>query len=288
MSAVNRGDNVPAPRPHVEAFAQTLVHLVGLRSGTYHGHDPSPDRALDTFANRQQGDYICIIALDRWTHFGLMYIIWRQQINSQDGRGWRWMGDRGSDTQNHFDHTHTSFNASGSAIPIDDGQPALTCEQQIWMQGDEGDCVIGIQDHLNRHGAGLVVDGDFGPATRGAVVKFQADHNLAADGVVGARTWEVLLGGSMPATPPVIATPIPVPPVTNVPPLPRMMWKGHTGSDVRQVQERLKAHGHNIVIDGDFGPQTRAKVIIHQAAWKLDADGVVGPYTWATLWVDLP
>jgi len=32
------------------------------------------------------------------------YVIWRQHINSIDGRGWRAMADRGSITQNHFDH----------------------------------------------------------------------------------------------------------------------------------------------------------------------------------------
>jgi hypothetical protein len=288
MSTVLRGATVPAPRPHVQAFADAIFEKFGTPSGTYNGHDPTPDRALDTFASKAQGDGIVQFGIANWDLFGLMYHIWRQMINSQDGRGWRWMGDRGSPTQNHMDHVHDSFNEWGPAVPgtSEPAAPALTCEEQIWMQGDEGDCVIGIQDHLNRYDAGLVVDGDYGPATRAAVTKFQQVHGLAPDGVVGLKTWPVLISGVPTVTP--IAPPRPVPPTPNVPPLPRMMWKGMSGPDVRQVQERLHAHGADITIDGDFGPQTRAKTIIHQAAWRLDADGVVGPDTWATLWVDLP
>lgn len=197
------------------------------------------------------------------------------------------MGDRGNPTQNHMDHVHDSFEESGSATPVGGGNIGLTCEQQIWMYGSSGDCVIGIQDHLNRHGASLDNDGDFGSITQTAVKDFQKAHGLADDGVVGARTWETLLTGIAPAPIP-IPPPVPVPPATVVPPLPRLMWKGMEGDDVKQVQERLIAHGHRLEADGIFGAETRARVIIHQAAWKLDADGVVGPDTWATLWVNLP
>lgn len=54
---------------------------------------------------------------------------------------------------------------------------------------------------LNRRiGAGLAVDGKFGPATHSAVVRFQRSKGLAADGVVGPATWKALIyGGSAPA-----------------------------------------------------------------------------------------
>ena len=42
----------------------------------------------------------------------------------------------------------------------------------------------------------LAVDDDFGPATEQAVKNFQQNQgtDLAADGIVGQKTWEVLLG----------------------------------------------------------------------------------------------
>lgn len=46
--------------------------------------------------------------------FGVTYIIWRQQIWSveQADEGWRSMEDRGSATQNHYDHVHVSVAGS--------------------------------------------------------------------------------------------------------------------------------------------------------------------------------
>lgn len=41
---------------------------------------------------------------------------------------------------------------------------------------------------------GLNVDGGFGPGTRAAVERFQQRHGLPADGVVGQRSWVLLLG----------------------------------------------------------------------------------------------
>lgn len=54
------------------------------------------------------------------------------------------------------------------------------------------DEVAWVQKHLNKHGAHLVVDGDFGRLTDNAVHNFQRAHHLVSDGVVGPHTWAAL------------------------------------------------------------------------------------------------
>lgn len=57
-----------------------------------------------------------------------------------------------------------------------------------------GSDVRWVQQRLNAHGAGpkLMVDGQYGPKTRDAVVVFQKRQHLATDGIVGKLTWNAL------------------------------------------------------------------------------------------------
>ena len=64
--------------------------------------------------------------------------------------------------------------------------PALTI---LTQQGDSGAKVRAVQSQLNESGAGIAVDGAFGPATATAVKNFQASKGLSADGIVGDNTW---------------------------------------------------------------------------------------------------
>ncbi len=53
-----------------------------------------------------------------------------------------------------------------------------------------GNCVKKLQWDLNHiQGAGLAIDGSFGPATDAATKTYQSRHGLTADGVAGPRTW---------------------------------------------------------------------------------------------------
>jgi hypothetical protein len=56
-----------------------------------------------------------------------------------------------------------------------------------------------------------------------------------------------------------------------------------SGPAVRQLQQRLKALGYAVAVDGIFGPGTAAAVKKFQAAKGLAADGIVGPATQAAL-----
>lgn len=61
-------------------------------------------------------------------------------------------------------------------------------------KGDHGSAVAELQHTLNRHGAGLVVDGWFGEATEATVMSLQRSAGLVVDGVVGIKTLEWLQG----------------------------------------------------------------------------------------------
>lgn len=121
---------------HVQGFANAAKKSIPIlgQIGTYNGHSPSRERALDIFASRVAGDTLCEFALNNWDRFGLWYIIWRQHIyNPSISASWRKMEDRGSITNNHFDHVHLSFLATGPAITEEDFLAALTPDEQQEM-----------------------------------------------------------------------------------------------------------------------------------------------------------
>ncbi|MEW1843722.1 hypothetical protein AB0392_37745 [Nonomuraea angiospora] len=57
--------------------------------------------------NNALGDRIADWALKNKGKLGVKYVIWKQRINT--GSGWRAMSDRGSITENHYDHVHISM-----------------------------------------------------------------------------------------------------------------------------------------------------------------------------------
>ena len=66
----------------------------------------------------------------------------------------------------------------------------------VLREGSTGQAVRDLQAHLKQnyplYAKHLVVDGMFGPKTRGAVEEFQRRSGLTVDGVVGPKTWEKL------------------------------------------------------------------------------------------------
>lgn len=68
--------------------------------------------------------------------------------------------------------------------------------------GSKGDKVSELQKYLKDkgykgvHDTPLVIDGIFGEDTEFAVLAFQQSQNLVADGLVGVKTWQALMGES--------------------------------------------------------------------------------------------
>ncbi|MFL1380934.1 MULTISPECIES: coiled-coil domain-containing protein [unclassified Nocardiopsis] len=68
-----------------------------------YGTHPSAD-------NKAWGQRIADYAINNADRLGVEYVIWEQQIWHSANRSWRFMNDRGSVTQNHYDHVHiTSY-----------------------------------------------------------------------------------------------------------------------------------------------------------------------------------
>jgi peptidoglycan hydrolase-like protein with peptidoglycan-binding domain len=60
--------------------------------------------------------------------------------------------------------------------------------------GSQGGAVTGLQHNLRAYGYTKVqLTGYFGPETRDAVKAFQRAHKLKPDGIVGMKTWNVLV-----------------------------------------------------------------------------------------------
>ncbi len=96
---------------------------------------------------------------------------------------------------------------------------------------------------------------------------------------LSAPSVQVLAAGSMPGSEPPSEQPEQQP--TSGPgPLLRL---GSRGEDVRRLQTALVQRGYALSVDGDFGAKTEGAVRDFQRNHGLNADGIVGPQTWAAL-----
>lgn len=136
----------------------------------------------------------------------------------------------------------------------------------ILRQGSAGSEVVDLQYILQIRGfIPGAIDGDFGPKTKAAVLRFQQSKNLLQDGIVGVQTWTAMS----------YAWP------NNRPGL--FLRQGDRGNAVSQLQKSLKSKSFDPgAIDGIFGPKTRAAVIRLQSLGipSTNRQGVVGPLTW--------
>lgn len=136
--------------------------------------------------------------------------------------------------------------------------PPPTTTWSTVKKGASGFRVTAIQHLLKARGQSLTVDGVFGDVTVAKVKAFQNSRSLVADGVVGAKTWAVLV-------------------VT--------VKNGSSGQAVVAAQKALTARGYSLTADGVFGTTTTNKAKAFQTSRGVLADGIVGAVTWAKLTV---
>ena len=147
----------------------------------------------------------------------------------------------------------------------------------LLRQGSSGELVRVLQSLLNNHGAGLAVDGIFGPLTDAAVRSFQSANGLTVDGIVGPQTAGALnqsASSTVDEADTSSATAL-----TGSP----LLRSGSSGPLVSTLQTLLNQHGASLAVDGAFGPLTDAAVRQFQSANGLEVDGIVGPATAASL-----
>lgn len=70
----------------------------------------------------------------------------------------------------------------------------VSVDLPVLKKGSKCDAVKTLQILLNSHDFGLAVDGRFGTLTMNAVLEYQEETGLIADGSVGPATWKKILG----------------------------------------------------------------------------------------------
>lgn len=141
--------------------------------------------------------------------------------------------------------------------------------------GDTGDDVSSLQQGLQQAGYPVgVVDGVFGSGTENALISFQTEYGLIADGIAGPATLAKLSevnaasndgGTSASAT---------------------TLNPGDSGEAVTALQTKLKELGFfpsAVEVTGYYGGITVDAVKRFQQANSLGADGIAGPSTQARL-----
>ena len=119
--AVAKSENADL-QPQTAAFKEEIANLFGITSFSGYRPGDSGDHgkglAIDFMVseNSELGDKIAEYAIQNMASRGISYIIWKQRFyapfDSKYGPAntWNPMPDRGSITENHYDHVHVSMN----------------------------------------------------------------------------------------------------------------------------------------------------------------------------------
>ena len=109
-------------QPQTAAFKEEIANLFGITSFSGYRPGDSGDHgkglAIDFMVpvSSALGDQIADYAIQNMATRGISYIIWKQRFyapyDSKYGPAYTWnpMPDRGSVTENHYDHVHVSMN----------------------------------------------------------------------------------------------------------------------------------------------------------------------------------
>ena len=94
-----------------------ITTIYGWRASSDYSSDHPNGRAVDFMvpsykSNKALGDALAAYVIANGPRLHMSYVIWQQRIWTPYSGKWRAMEDRGSDTANHMDHVHVSFEPS--------------------------------------------------------------------------------------------------------------------------------------------------------------------------------
>jgi peptidoglycan hydrolase-like protein with peptidoglycan-binding domain len=133
--------------------------------------------------------------------------------------------------------------------------PSQGGDYPVLSEGTKGPAVTRLQQRLQQLGyLNANPTGNFGPLTRDALIAFQQNSGLYANGITDQQTWNRLLNSSVGI----------LPDRTSLSPV-----------QIRELQERLREIGYLTANPtGNFGPMTRDALIRFQRDYQLPADGI--------------
>ena len=153
-------------------------------------------------------------------------------------------------------------------------------------KGYTGADVTAVQQKLKALGfySGSI-DGVYGTGSIAAVKKFQQQNGLTADGLVGSRTYAALMSASTGSSSDSSSsgsssgTSDSSSGSSGQTYAEGTLSYGSTGTEVKKMQQALKALDYNVSADGSYGALTQMAVTQFQKRNGLTADGVAGTAT---------
>ena len=170
--------------------------------------------------------------------------------------------------------------------------PATSNSTETLEFGSEGSEVKKLQQKLKDLGyLSGSVDGKFGAATEAAVIAFQKNNNLTADGKAGSATQSKLYSGTAKKS---TGTQVKIDSGSNSSGRDTSdisstgyitLERDSKGDQVRTLQKRLKDLGfYSGSVDGSYGESTEVAVMAFQLLNNLTVDGKAGPATQRVLY----
>ena len=150
-------------------------------------------------------------------------------------------------------------------LPEEEDPMAAEASARSLQYGDEGDDVLFLQTRLQDLGyySGNL-SGRYREGTRDAVMRFQQDYGLTADGVADPQSQVIIFTAVY-----------------------RPLSYGSKGEDVKELQTRLTALGYyKGQISGNFLEATRAAISAFQEKNGIEATGIADPETQEALFTD--